>query len=192
MSVKVSTQCSTLYAEWLRCHGWNEGSLCALVRHHCICRLLRGSAIRCKGAQTRGWKERLWGGRGSCLANCHPWRLERRRHCRHGNLTEKSLRSGCCLASAATATKDIYDWQITSTGQHLNLEQAFVVRRKGYGVITELKVAEGRKKEEKLLLLQRGWKLIWGRPGILASGNNKTNMGDGLVSFHVLTNCPLM
>lgn len=67
--VTVSIQCSTLYAEWLRRHGRNEESLCALVLH--LWRLLRGSATRCRWAQWRGgWEAVLGGERRSCLANC--------------------------------------------------------------------------------------------------------------------------
>lgn len=149
-------QCSTLYAEWLRCHGWNEGSLCALVLHLCMWRLLWGSATSCRWAQWKGWGQGVWGGRRSWLPNCRPWRLKRRRHCRHGNLTEKSLRSGCCLAAAAAATEVVCVWRVTSTVQHLNLEQADVVRRRRYEGNKELKqrTAELRRKN-----YSRCWKL---------------------------------
>lgn len=152
-SVTVSTLCSTLYVERLRRHGRNEGSLCALVLHLCMCRLLRGSGARCRWAQRRGSEGGLGGERRSCLANCRPWRLKRRRHCRHGNPTEKSLRSGCCLAAATAVTEVICVWRVTSIVRHLNLEQAVVGGGIGYGGNKELKEEEDRMREKLLLLL---------------------------------------
>lgn len=154
----VSVQCSTLYAECLRRHRWNEDSLCALVLHLCMCRLLRGSAARCRWAQRKGGRDAGLGGerRRSCLANCRRWWLakRRRRHCRHGNLTEKSLRSGCCLAAAATEV--ICVWRVTSIVQHLNLEQAVVGGRRGYGGNKQCK--DGGLFEEGQVF----WPLTWG------------------------------
>lgn len=149
--VTVSVQRSTLYAEWPRRHGRNEDSLCALVLHFCMCRLLRGLASRCRWAQWRwGGGAVLGGERRSCLANCRLWQLRRRRRCNHGNLTEKSLRSGCCLAASASMVVCVR--RITSSVQHLNLEQTTVEVRKG-------------KKERivwggVLILLLWAWRLI--------------------------------
>lgn len=121
-------QWSTLYAERLRRHRWNEGSLCALVlrlREGC---LLQGSTARCRWTHWReGWEVVLGGGRRDCQANCRLWQLKRRRHRRHGNLTVKSLRSGCCVATAASVV--ICIWRVTSTVWHLGLEQTVFKRK---------------------------------------------------------------
>lgn len=157
--ISVWIQCSTLYAERLRRHGRNEDSLCALVLHFCMCRLLRGSATRCRWVQWRGgWEAVLGGERRSCLANCRLWQLRRRRHCRHGNLTEKSLRSGCCLA--ATASVVICVWRVTSIVQHLNLEQTVVEARRGNGGNKEFKEEKCKMWGGGLILLLQAWRLI--------------------------------
>lgn len=145
-SVIVSMQWRTLYAKRLRRHGWNEGSLCAVLLHLSICRRVGESAPRCRWAQRKGWEGGLGGKKRSCLANCRLWRLKRR-HCHHGNRAEKSLRSGCCLAlaAAAAASEVAYVWRVTSSVQHLNLEQTVV----GEGEDTEGDDEESRMKKGK-------------------------------------------
>lgn len=112
---------STLYAERLRRHGWNEGSLCALVLRLCEGCLLQGSTACCRWTRWReGWEVVLGGGRRNCQANCRLWQLKRRRHRHHGNPTAKSLRSGCCVATATSVA--ICIWRATLTVWHLTLE----------------------------------------------------------------------
>lgn len=122
LSVHLSSaQCNTLYTERLRWHGWNEGSLCALVLRLCEGCLLQGSTAHCRWTHWReGW-EVLGGGRRNCQANCRLWQLKGRRQRHHGNATVKSLRSGCCVAMATRVV--ICIWRVTFTVRHLDLKQ---------------------------------------------------------------------